>query len=162
MSLLAEKEMQRIARSAPVPMVPPRSYLGLSSAEIQSYSIARALGDQLEHEGRRWRAGTLESACHDSLMALGGDASHGGFLVPFEVQHRRSIELTRDTVAAGNAGGYLVGTDVVSFIDYLRARTVLFRLGATELPADRGKHHDSQAHHAGDGLLAEHRKLANK
>jgi HK97 family phage major capsid protein len=56
-----------------------------------------------------------------------------GFFCPYEIQ-RRSFSMTRaDTVGVGSSGGYLVPTELVSFIDLLRNRTVAFRLGAYPL-----------------------------
>ena len=120
--------------------VKPRSFLGLSEREIARYSIATAIRDQLQD---RWSLGTFESACHDACLEQGASAASnrttGGFFVPYEVQHRRSIAMTRaDTVGVGNAGGYLVGTETLSFIDLLRNRVVCFRLGAQELPMGAG------------------------
>jgi hypothetical protein len=133
MSLLSDLERQRIARSAPPVNVEPPSFIGLSAGEIRAYSTARALRDQLTGD---WAGGTFESACHDTICARRTlPSAHGGFFVPHEVLHRRSIPMTRaDTVGAGASGGYLVRTETVSFIDVLRNRTVAFRLGARPLP----------------------------
>jgi HK97 family phage major capsid protein len=65
------------------------------------------------------------------------DAGEHSFFVPLEVQWANSFQnlMQRDlVVATSSAGGYLVGTNVQSFIDVLRNRSVVMRLGATTMP----------------------------
>lgn len=131
---LAEADRLKV-RMKPLAPAPPSSFLGLSEREIRQYSIAQAIQDTVSE---RWKHGTFEAACHDALTkqrhGAASGRSTGGFLVPWEIQHR-SLEMTRaDTVGVGSSGGYLVGTKVLSFIDELRNRIVALRLGGKELP----------------------------
>jgi hypothetical protein len=112
----------------------PPTRVGLADSEIRNYSIARAIRSKLD--GTWLSAGCLEREAHNAIVARGIKGQLGGFLVPDEVQHRSlSGPLTRaDTAGVAGAGGYLVATQLISFIDLLRARSVCLRLGATLLP----------------------------
>ena len=128
---LTAAERQRIANSAPPQPIDPPSFIGMSANEIKHYSMARAMRDIATGD---WKKGTFESACSDSIIGRRGTACHhqDAFLVPFEIQHRAL------TVGIGAQGGYTVGTEILSFIDLLRNRAVLFRMGAVPMGGLRG------------------------
>jgi HK97 family phage major capsid protein len=110
--------------------------VGLSEREIRNYSVLSMVRHVAANHDGRWRKiPTLETECTLQIeMMLNNQArATDGFFVPYEIQ-RRSFPMTRaDTVGVGAAGGYLVATELVSFIDLLRNRTVAFRLGAFAL-----------------------------
>ena len=105
--------------------------LGLTPTETQRFSIfnaIRAIAD------KNWSNAGFELECSraiaDKLKRL-PDAHK--FYVPFEVQQRQ-MPMRRDlTVASGSGGGYLVGTENMSFIELMRNRSVLYRMGARRL-----------------------------
>jgi len=139
--MFTESQRRDIARTQAQPPAVPRTRIGLSDVEIRSYSLARAIAAQIPgHEGAMtpWERGmSLERAASEAVaQALGRDprAVVGSFLVPEEVQTRGSDFSRADVVGTTTAGGYLVETSNVSFIDRLRNRTVAYRLGATRLP----------------------------
>lgn len=129
--------------------------LGLSSEETQRFSLCKAI---LAVRDKDWSKAGFEAECSRSIaQKLGKTPDPMRFFVPFEVQQRgisqRAIEmharsnmygavhnplvrsdLTRaDIVGTTTAGGFLVETINLSFIELLRNRTVIFRLGATSL-----------------------------
>lgn len=129
------------------------SNVGLSRKEIQEYSLFRmieAVANNnpgkagLENEVHRdiqektrkipnERAFYLHSE-RNLLKPIESDGRHPDrtFYVPGEV-------LQRDmTVGSATAGGYLVGTQNISFIDILRNRSVALRMGATRLTGLQG------------------------
>ena len=85
---------------------------------------------------RDWSQAGFEREVHQAICKRAGvsEAPNGGFYLPYEVQKR---DLTAGTPSAG---GYLVATDNLggSFIDLLRNRTLLARLGATMLTGLQG------------------------
>ena len=103
--------------------------VGLSRSEVQRYSVLRAIRTLVDPN---YKGGDFERAVSQAICQRGGfEASpNGGFFVPTEVQHRDL------TAATATAGGNLVATDLQasSFIELLRARSVLAGLGATMLP----------------------------
>lgn len=112
--------------------------LDLSARETRSYSVVRAL---LAASENNWSAAGFELECSREIskrMNTVPDAKK--FYVPFEVQARAlprprgPAGAQRDmTVASASGGGYLVGTDNVSFIELLRNRSVAYRMGAQRL-----------------------------
>jgi HK97 family phage major capsid protein len=105
--------------------------LDLSKKDQQRFSVMRAIRAMVD---RDWRAAGFEKECSDAICKRAGIAEpvNGGFYVPMDVMAAK-----RDlTVGTTTAGGFMVGTDIQpqSFIDLLRARSVLARLGATMLP----------------------------
>jgi HK97 family phage major capsid protein len=103
--------------------------VGLSRNEVQRYSVLRAIRTLVDPN---YKGGDFERAVSLAICQRGGfEASpNGGFFVPTEVQHRDL------TAGAPTGGGNLVATDLQasSFIELLRARSVLAGLGATMLP----------------------------
>lgn len=112
--------------------------LGLTPKETQRFSIfnaIRAIAD------KNWNNAGFELECSraiaDKLKKL-PDAHK--FYVPFEVQERQMpVPMRRDlTVASGSGGGYLVATENMSFIEIMRNRSVLYRMGARRLAGLQG------------------------
>jgi len=107
--------------------------IGLSSRETQNYSVLRAIRAMVD---RDWSKAPFEAEVSSAIAKRAGlDATpNGGFLVPYEIQKR---DMTAGTAANG---GYLVATDNLgaNFIDMLRNRTVVGRLGATVLSGLQG------------------------
>jgi HK97 family phage major capsid protein/HK97 family phage prohead protease len=133
--------------------------LGLSEQETERFSLCKAI---LAVRDKDWSNAGFEAECSRAIAnKLGKPLDPMRFYVPYEVQQRRSVSpaalqmharsrmagatdwsriegvnqhLTRaDVVGTTTAGGYLVETINLSFIELLRNRTVLFRLGATVL-----------------------------
>jgi len=120
--------LERIARTASIPT--PSSQIGMSPKETQRYSIfklLRALSQPNDHAARE--AAAFEFDAHRAVEARLGVSRNGGVYVPYEVQKR---DLSVGTAADG---GYLVGTDNLggSFIDLLRNRSLVVKLGAVTL-----------------------------
>lgn len=115
------------------PLPTPAAQVGLTNAEAQRYSVLRAVRAMVD---RDWSNAGFEREVHQAICKRAGvsEAPNGGFYMPYEVQKR---DLTAGTPSAG---GYLVATDNLggSFIDLLRNRTLLARLGATMLTGLQG------------------------
>lgn len=118
-----EKAMASLAVAKPV----GSPELGMDAAEKRAYSVRNAI---LAAATGNWKNAGLEREAHEAIVKRAGDAANGGFYVPYDVQKR-------DMTSAGASGSnYLVQTDNLagSFIELLRARSVLAQLGATMLP----------------------------
>lgn len=99
--------------------------LDLTDKEVREYSVMRAIRAAVTGD---WKGAGFERECSIAIAdKLGREAQ--GFFVPYNVQTRTN------NVGTATAGGHLVGTDHLagSFIDNLRAQTLLGRLGATFL-----------------------------
>lgn len=103
--------------------------LDLSSKDQKRFSVFKAIRALTD---KNWKGAEFELECHNEILKRTGlqEAIHGGFYMPMDIQKRDL------TVATASAGGNLVATDLQSanFIDLLRARSVLAKLGATMLP----------------------------
>ena len=134
------------------------AHLGLTQEETKRFSISRAI---LAVRDKDWSKAGFEAECSRAIASAAGKATDPSkFYVPLEVQRNANISpaaldyharsgmagarsnplvsqnqhLTRaDIVGTNSAGGYLVETINLSFIELLRNRTVAFRLGATVL-----------------------------
>lgn len=131
------------------------AHLGLSEKEAERFSLCKAI---LAVRDKDWSKAGFEAECSMEIAKkLGKPSDPMRFFVPDEVQKRRHMlapgaeqsaranglirsqggsnaHLTRaDVVGTTTAGGYLVETINLSFIELLRNRTVAFRLGATVL-----------------------------
>ena len=128
------------------------SRLGLTDKEAQRFSLFRAIQAT---DRKDWSHAGFELECTREIAKRLGrnNVEPNRFFVPMEVQER-SVPYTpgqtfgagahrgtlmgvaqRDlTVGTTTAGGFLVGTQNISFIDVLRNRTVAARMGATMLP----------------------------
>lgn len=102
--------------------------IGLGKNEIKTYSLMRAIKAMAD---QNWKTAGFERECHEAILKRSGlaESAHNGFYVPYEVQKRDL------TVATAANGGYLVATDNLgsNFIDLLRNRSVLAKMGATML-----------------------------
>jgi HK97 family phage major capsid protein len=106
--------------------------LGMSPVEVGQYSIARAIRACVE---KSWpKVAPYEAEMSKALaQRLGKQSGEHTFFVPLDVQWAKLAQ--RDlVVATASAGGYLVGTNTQSFIEMLRNRSVVMRLGATTMP----------------------------
>jgi HK97 family phage major capsid protein/HK97 family phage prohead protease len=106
----------------------PAPQLGLSNQEQQRFSLFKAIRALTD---KTWKGAEFELECHNAILKRTGlpEAVHGGFYLPADIQKRDL------TVGTANAGGNLVGTNLLpgSFIDLLRARSVVAGLGAVML-----------------------------
>lgn len=102
--------------------------IGLSDKERRSYSLRRAI---LAAAESNWSGAGFELECSRAVQTrLHSFNPHPfSFMVPVH-----DLMCERDLTAANaSAGGYLVGTQNVGFIELLRNRTALLRLGAMRL-----------------------------
>lgn len=107
------------------------THLDMSSAEVRRFSVLRAVRAMAEKDPR---VAGIEREANAAICKRMGiqEAPHGGFFVPMDVQgHKRDL-----TAGTPTAGGNLVATNLAasSFIELLRARSVVAGLGATMLP----------------------------
>ena len=105
--------------------------LGLGAGETQRYSLMNAIRAVAD---KNWTNAGFELDCSREIAKrLSTVTDPNKFYVPFEVQSR-AMPMRRDlTVGTSTAGGHLVGTDNMSFIDVLRNRSVAYRMGARRL-----------------------------
>lgn len=104
--------------------------LDLSAKDLKQYSMLRAINATLD---RKWDKAGLELECSRAIAdRLNKVPSANTFYVPFDVQ-QRPVQRRDLSTATGGAGGYLVGTQNVGFVDMLYNRSVCFRMGATRL-----------------------------
>lgn len=131
------KVMEHIS-SRPLP-TPTSSHLDLSQRDLSQYSLMRAMRAMVD---RNWEGAGFEQECHAEILKRSGlpAAPNGGFYVPYDILSKRQVAQRDLTAGTANAGGYLVGTDLLggSFIDLLRNRTLLAKLGATMLSGLKG------------------------
>lgn len=109
--------------------------LGLTDKETRTFSmmrLIRAMTMAAKGERKAWDGAGFERECSDALVKRHGDSPNGGFYVPYEVQKR-------DMTVAGT-GGYAVANQHApgSFIELLRAQTVVGRAGARMLSGLKG------------------------
>lgn len=130
-----EKVLSRMDTSKPVET--PASEVGMSGKEINEYSIARAIVDI---DGGKFRSNSLEREISEEIIKKGDltPRSERSFFVPAEMQKRLNPKLNTRTVlssASASIGGDLIGTEYLggSFIEYLRNKTVMAKLGVTVL-----------------------------
>ena len=114
------------------------SNIGMSKKEQQRYSVLRAIRAMAD---RDWKQAGFEQECHKDILKRAGmdEAPNNGFFIPYEVQARSAHQ--RDLSAGtGSAGGFLVATENLSssFIDLLRNRAIIAKMGATMLPGLQG------------------------
>lgn len=112
----------------------PSAEIGLDEKEIKRFSWLRALNALANPQDRKAQeAASYEREISDAAAKHTGKSPQG-ILVPVDVL--RSPLLKRDlTVGTATAGGHTVSTDLLaaSFIDLLRNRMVMQRLGMTVL-----------------------------
>jgi HK97 family phage major capsid protein len=114
----------------------PLSRLGLTDKETQRFSLVRAIRAVSEKD---WKNAQFELECSRAIAErMGRVAEPHKFYVPFEVMER-PVQQKRDlTVATAGAGGYLVATENMGFIEMLRNRSVAFRMGVRRLSGLNG------------------------
>ena len=119
--------------------------VGLSEQETQRYSLMNAIRAVAD---KNWTNAGFELECSREIAKkLNIVTDPNKFYVPFEVQGRQvpvasgsfmtadsRRSMRRDlTVASAAGGGYLVGTENMSFIEQLRNRSIAYRMGARRL-----------------------------
>lgn len=115
------------AHATPAPAPTPAAQIGMTAREAAKYSMFRALRAVANND---WSDAGLELEAHRTIAARVGEQksqSKRSFFVPLEVQQR---DLSAGT---GSAGGFLVATQNMSFIEQLRARSVTMAMGATRM-----------------------------
>lgn len=102
--------------------------IGLSEKEKKQFSIVRAIHSLAS--GKGMTLAPFEKECSDTVAERFGKGTRG-FFVPFEVLNEKR-DLTKGSFAGGGA---LVDTQLLvgSFIDLLRKRMMVRKLGATIL-----------------------------
>jgi HK97 family phage major capsid protein len=126
----------------------PASKLGLTANETQRFSLLRAIDACTKNS---WEKAGFELECSRAVaQKLGKVVDERRFYVPFEAMerqlplpHERMASLRRIgqrdlSVASAGAGGYLVETDNVGFIEMLRNRMLAFRIGVRRLSGLQG------------------------
>lgn len=115
--------------------VAPAAMLDMSPAELKRYSLFKAIRAVADGD---WSDAGLELEAHREIeKRVGGSKSKGkrSFFVPLDVQSRPVAQGGQRDLSAvtGSAGGFLVATQNMSFIDILRARSVVMAMGATRM-----------------------------
>lgn len=126
----------------------PSTELGLTNREIQNFSFIRAIKSCVEKD---WRNAPFELECSKEVAKKLNKILDGNrFLVPYEVLERaidiqtlsrmrpNSRFVQRDISVAYGGGAYLVDVTNIGFIEMLRNRSVLFRMGARRLSGLQG------------------------
>jgi HK97 family phage major capsid protein/HK97 family phage prohead protease len=105
--------------------------LGLGDGETRKYSLMAAIRAVAD---KNWNNAGFELECSREIAKrLNTVTDPNKFYVPFEVQQRQ-LPMKRDlTVGTSSAGGFLVGTENMSFIEVLRNRSVAYRMGARRM-----------------------------
>lgn len=143
-----EQVMEKLKREKKVKPVDTSADLGMSRAEVKSWSLVRGLRCLINKKPLEG----LEKDTNEEMAKKCGRSSEGLF-IPNEIVHGHPDDrmalamLFRDIFAlagmkrdlsatgGGNVGGYTVQTDVLggSLIELLRNMTVIFELGARKL-----------------------------
>jgi HK97 family phage major capsid protein len=118
----------RILRTAQAPT--PAGYVDLSEREATQYSLPRAI---LSVADGTWNRGGLEKEASDAIAKKLGASGRGGFYMPMNLKVQTRAAVTGNIVATASLGGNAVETTLVGFIELLRARMAVTRLGATVL-----------------------------
>jgi len=128
--------------------------LDLAPGEVKEYSLMAAIRACAD---KNWTNAGFELECSREIAKRQNVVlDPNKFYVPFEVQGRQMSQARgslmtpngqraagryaqRDlTVASASGGGYLVGTDNMSFIEILRNRSVAYRMGARRMAGMQG------------------------
>lgn len=103
----------------------PASALGLSEREAKKFSLLKAVAAA---QTQNWtQAGYELEQSRAIAQRLNKTPDPNKFYVPFEVQQRDL------TVGTSTAGGHLVATNNMSFIELMRNRSVVYRMGARRM-----------------------------
>lgn len=119
----------------------PETHLDMTRGEVKNWSLFRALDSILNGT---WNQGSLEKEASDEI-ARKLDIEARGVLVPWDIQTERKVVFDPAfqggygrvmTVGTDTAGGFLKPTEHLagSFIELLRAKTLLGQLNARFLP----------------------------
>ena len=120
------KIMEERGRTNPQPL----SKIGLSGNETRQYSLVNAI---LATVDKDWSRAGFELECSRAVASkLGRIAEPTKFYVPFEALERPIAKRDLSTTSVG-VGGALVQTDNIGFIEMLRNRAVVFKMGARRL-----------------------------
>jgi HK97 family phage major capsid protein/HK97 family phage prohead protease len=120
LAVIAERNKRNPQRAA--------ADLDLSPKDVKRFSLARAImavGD------KSWAKAGFEAECSQAIAQRLGKPvdNERSIYVPLDVQtFKRDL-----AVGTGTAGGNMVQTDVTSFIEQLRNRSVVMSMGATML-----------------------------
>lgn len=120
--------------------------LGLSAKEAKRFSVRNAI---LAVANQNWSNAGFEAECTAEVAKRVGKVPETNkFYIPYEVQQRgiqNAVEalayamMKRDlVVATPGAGGYLVGTENIGFIELLRNMSVMYAMGTTRLSGLQG------------------------
>jgi HK97 family phage major capsid protein len=110
--------------------------IGMSQAEVKQFSFLRAmayLSDPRDEEA--YQAAAFERECSAEARKRSGNLKRGvGITIPMDVL-RAPLQQRDLTVGSATGGGNLVATNLLagSFIELLRKKMLLQRLGATTL-----------------------------
>lgn len=111
------------------------SKIGLSDKELKRYSLRSAIQACAD---KNWNKAGLElEASREIAKRLNKIPDEYSFFVPFEIQERQ-VQKRDLTVATAGAGGYLVETANMGFIELMRNRSVAFSMGAMRLAGLQG------------------------
>jgi HK97 family phage major capsid protein/HK97 family phage prohead protease len=105
--------------------------IGLTEKEARSFSLFNAIRAVVD---KNWsNAGFELEASRAVAQKLGRMSDAHKFFVPFEVQQSRAQGRRDLTAGTSSAGGYLVSTENMSFIELMRNRSVVYNMGARRL-----------------------------
>ena len=110
--------------------------LGLTKKETKQFNLCRAID---ACGAQNMGLAPFEAECSREVARKLGrtEANRNAFFVPLEIQEREQVK--RDlTVATGSAGGFLVQTTNMGFIEALRNKSVVMAMGATQLTGLQG------------------------
>jgi HK97 family phage major capsid protein len=117
------------------------SKIGMTGKETERFSIAKAILAIVEND---WGSAPFELDCSRAVAKKTGRViENNRFYVPYEVLERE-IEVPihregrRDLSVGYGGGAYLVDTTNVGFIEMLRNRSVVMRMGARRLTGLQG------------------------
>lgn len=100
--------------------------IGLTTKETNRFSITRAISALVTRDYNS--AGFELEVSKAVAQRIGKVNTDQTFYVPVEVQQRTVMQ-----VGTGSMGGYTVGTDIMSFVDIFRNRSVVIQSGARTL-----------------------------
>lgn len=109
--------------------------LGMSDKEAKQFSFIRLFASLVDPSSQKAReAAAFEYEVIDAYEGKSNRREIRGHLIPPDVLRQGLPDMQRDlTVGTDSAGGYSVGTDLVSFIDALRNKVMCAQAGATML-----------------------------
>jgi HK97 family phage major capsid protein len=112
------------------------SDLGLSRAETQNFRVFKAIRAMRTPTAENMNAAAYELECSRAVAKRIGREDSGSIFIPGEVLQRPLGEAATRAMATtpGASGGYLVNVENMGFIDILRNRSVLMKMGARRLP----------------------------